>query len=72
MISLVRNAFCIYLHVNNLGLSFSIFNSKQSLTHVETARESPYLNMDFRSFDNGLETAIRIDIYARICIHARI
>ena len=30
--------------------SFKYF---QVLTHVQTARESPDLNMDFRSFDNG-------------------
>ena len=24
-------------------------------TYVQTARESPDLNMDFRSFDNGLK-----------------
>ena len=30
--------------------SFEYF---QVLTHVQTARESPDLNMDFRSFDNG-------------------
>ena len=30
--------------------SFKYF---QVQTHVQTARESPDLNMDFRSFDNG-------------------
>ena len=30
--------------------SFKYF---QLQTHVQTARESPDLNMDFRSFDNG-------------------
>ena len=29
---------------------FEVFSSQ---THVQTARESPDLNMDFRSFDNG-------------------
>ena len=45
MISLVRNAFA-----NNAGLIFKCF---QVQAHVQTARESPDLNMDFRSFDNG-------------------
>ena len=43
--------------------SFKYF---QVQTYVQTASESPDLNMDFRSFDNGCKTAIRIDIYARI------
>ena len=38
--------------------SFKYF---QVQTHVQTARESPDLSMDFRSFDNGC-----IDIYARM------
>ena len=29
------------------------FKYFQVQTHVQTARESPDLNMDFRSFDNG-------------------
>ena len=29
------------------------FKHFQVQTHVQTARESPDLNMDFRSFDNG-------------------
>ena len=34
----------------------------QVQSHVQTARESPDLNMDFRSFDDGLA------IYARIVL----
>ena len=37
---------------NKLGLILSIFKSK---THVQTARESHDLNMDFHSFDNGFK-----------------
>ena len=44
--------------------SFKYF---QVQTHVQTARESPDLNMDFRSFDNGCKQ--RIDIYARLVVY---
>ena len=37
-----------------------------SLNHVQTARESPHLNIDFRSLGNGLNSYIRICIYARL------
>ena len=35
-----------------LGVHFKYF---QVQTHVQTARESPDLNTDFRLFDNGLK-----------------
>ena len=47
MISLVHNAFCRQRDVSNSWLISSI--------HVQTACESPDLNMDFRSFDNWLK-----------------
>ena len=44
-----------FLHImpcNYLGAYLKYFKVQ---THVQTARESPDLNMDFRSFDNGLK-----------------
>ena len=46
MITLVCNAF----RIQWCRAHFKYF---QVHTHVQTARESPDLNIDFRSFDNG-------------------
>ena len=50
---------------NKLGLILSIFKYK---THVQTARESHDLNMDFRSFDNGFKQLCVTNFYARMKI----
>ena len=62
MISLVRSAF----RYNVMQIMQGSFKCFQVQTHVQTARDSPDLNMDFHSFNNGCKTAIRLDIYARI------
>ena len=51
MISLVLNSLYIML-CKLFGVHFK---NIQVQTHVQAARESPDLNMDFRSFDNGLK-----------------
>ena len=52
MSNLVHNAFCIQRYANNSGFIGSILKFKN---HVQTAREYPDFNIDFRSFDNGLK-----------------
>ena len=41
-----------WMRISKFRAHFKYF---QVQTHVQTARESPDLNMDFRSFDNGCE-----------------
>ena len=53
MISLVSNAFCILRHANDAGLIFKYF---QVQTHVQTASESPDLNMDFVHLTMGVNS----------------
>ena len=40
-------------YITSCKLYRALFKYFQVQTHVQTARESPDLNMDFRSFDNG-------------------
>ena len=51
MISPGCNAFCV-LSDKHIRAHFKYFQIK---THVQTARESHDLTMDFRSFDNGFK-----------------
>ena len=70
MISVVHKTFRIQRHANYTRLIWSSFKVSKGAkirnrynqvphltqdTHVQTVRESPDLNRDFRLFDNGLK-----------------